>query len=59
MSVAADSVFHHRLGKMKVAVTSGQGREAIVGLSGDKDFFGEGCLIGQSLRLGLDCLDGR
>ena len=48
---AADSVFHIVRGKVKIAVTSGQGREAIVGLFGEMDFFGEGCLIGQPLRL--------
>ncbi len=47
----ADSVFHIQRGKVKIAVTSGQGREAVVGLFGDGDFFGEGCLISQPLRL--------
>jgi CRP-like cAMP-binding protein len=47
----ADSVFQVVRGKVKIAVTSGQGREAVVGLFGDGDFFGEGCLIGQPLRL--------
>ena len=48
---AADAVFHIIRGKVKIAVTSGQGREAVVGLFGEKDFFGEGCLIAQPLRL--------
>lgn len=47
----ADSVFHIVRGKIKIAVTSGQGREAIVGVFGDDDFFGEGCLIAQPVRL--------
>ena len=47
----ADSVFHIVRGKIKIAVTSGQGREAIVGIFGDDDFFGEGCLIEQPVRL--------
>jgi CRP/FNR family transcriptional regulator, cyclic AMP receptor protein len=47
----ADSVFHIVRGKIKIAVTSGQGREAVVGLFGEGDFFGEGCLISQPLRL--------
>jgi CRP/FNR family cyclic AMP-dependent transcriptional regulator len=47
---AADSVFCIVRGKIKIAVTSEQGREA-VGLFGEGDFFGEGCLIGQPLRL--------
>jgi CRP/FNR family cyclic AMP-dependent transcriptional regulator len=48
---AADSVFYIVRGKVKIAVTSGQGREAVVGLFGNGDFFGEGCLIAQPLRL--------
>ncbi len=48
---AADAVFHIIQGKVKIAVTSGQGREAVVGLFGEKDFFGEGCLIAQPVRL--------
>ena len=48
---AADSVFHIVRGKIKIAVTSGQGREAVVGLFGERDFFGEGCLISQPVRL--------
>ena len=48
---AANSVFYIVRGKIKIAVISGQGREAVVGLLGEKDFFGEGCLIAQPLRL--------
>jgi CRP-like cAMP-binding protein len=47
----ADAVFYIVRGKVKIAVTSGQGREAVLGLLGEKDFFGEGCLIAQPLRL--------
>ncbi len=48
---AADSVFYIKGGKVKIAVISEQGREAVVGLLGPGDFFGEGCLIAQPLRL--------
>ncbi len=48
---AADSVFYIVRGKVKIAVISGQGREAVVGLFGERDFFGEGCLIAQPSRL--------
>jgi CRP/FNR family transcriptional regulator, cyclic AMP receptor protein len=48
---AADSVFYVMRGKIKIAVTSEQGREAIVTLLGKGEFFGEGCLIAQPLRL--------
>jgi CRP/FNR family transcriptional regulator, cyclic AMP receptor protein len=48
---AADSVFYILRGKIKIAVTSKQGKEAVVALLGEGDFFGEGCLIAQPLRL--------
>ena len=47
----ADSVFYLRRGKVKLSVTSQQGKEAIVALLGDGEFFGEGCLAGQPLRI--------
>jgi CRP-like cAMP-binding protein len=47
----ADSVFYVQEGKVKVCVVSDQGKEAIVALHGKGDFFGEGCLNGQPLRL--------
>ena len=47
---SADSVFYLRRGKVKLAVTSEQGREAIVAILGAGEFFGEGCLAGQLLR---------
>jgi CRP-like cAMP-binding protein len=47
----ADSVYYIRGGKVKITTTSRQGKEAVVALLGAGDFFGEGCLIGQPLRL--------
>ncbi|HLL28472.1 MAG TPA: Crp/Fnr family transcriptional regulator [Xanthobacteraceae bacterium] len=47
----ADSVFYIQTGKVKITVLSEQGREAVVALLGTGDFFGEGCLAGQALRL--------
>jgi CRP-like cAMP-binding protein len=47
----ADSVFYIQSGKIKKTVISEQGKEAVVALLGPGDFFGEGCLTGQSLRL--------
>ena len=47
----ADSVFYIVQGRIKIVVTSEQGKEAVVALLGEGDFFGEGCLIGQPLRL--------
>ena len=47
----ADSVFYIQNGKIKQTVISDQGKEAVVALLGTGDFFGEGCLTGQPLRL--------
>ena len=46
-----DSVFYIQSGKVKKTVVSEQGKEAVVALLGTGDFFGEGCLTGQLLRL--------
>src|SRR5450631_3639605 len=48
----ADSVFYIQSGKVKKTVVSEQGKEAVVGVFGTGDFFGEGCMTGQPLRLG-------
>jgi CRP/FNR family cyclic AMP-dependent transcriptional regulator len=47
----ADAVFYIKKGKVKVAVISEQGKEAVVALLGADEFVGEGCLIGQPKRL--------
>jgi CRP-like cAMP-binding protein len=47
----ADSVWFLQHGEVKLAVTSQQGREAIVSVLSDNEFFGEGCLAGQPLRI--------
>src|SRR6185295_18105275 len=47
----ADAVFYVQGGTIKIAVTSEQGKEAVVGMLKAGDFLGEGCLIGQPLRL--------
>jgi len=47
----ADAVFYIQNGKVKKTVISEQGKEAVVALLGPGDFFGEGCLAGESLRL--------
>ncbi len=44
-------MFYLRKGKVKIAVASSQGKEAIVAILAASSFFGEGCLIGQPLRL--------
>jgi CRP/FNR family transcriptional regulator, cyclic AMP receptor protein len=47
----ADAVFYIQEGKVKVRVISEMGKEAVVALHGNGDFFGEGCLTGQPVRL--------
>ena len=39
---AADSIFYILRGKIKIVATSKQGREAVVAVLGEGDFFGEG-----------------
>lgn len=48
---AADTVFYVQKGRIKLSVTSEEGREAVVGLIGEKQFFGEGCLTGHRTRI--------
>ena len=50
-SSPADAVFYIQQGKVKITVSSKQGKEAVIGILGPGDFFGEGCLIGQPVRL--------
>jgi len=47
----ADSVFYLQRGKVKLAVTSADGKEAIVAVLDAGEFFGEGCLAGQTVRV--------
>jgi CRP/FNR family transcriptional regulator, cyclic AMP receptor protein len=47
----ADSVFHVQTGKVRVSVVSDRGKEAVVSILGPNDFFGEGCISGQALRV--------
>src|SRR5580698_2651476 len=47
----ADAIFYIREGRVKLTVVSNQGKEAVVAILKDSDFFGEGCLAGQQLRM--------
>jgi CRP/FNR family cyclic AMP-dependent transcriptional regulator len=47
----ADALFYVQKGKVKVTTISSQGKEAVVAILGPGDFFGEGCLAGQPLRI--------
>ncbi len=49
---AADAVFYIQEGKVRLTVVSKIGREATLGILGAGDFFGEGGLAGQPLRMG-------
>jgi CRP/FNR family transcriptional regulator, cyclic AMP receptor protein len=56
---AADTVFYIQKGRVKVVVISDQGKEAVVGILGSGQFFGEGCMNGHSLRIATaTALDG-
>ncbi len=48
---ASESVMYLQKGGVKISVLSKTGREAIVAMLGPGDFFGEGCLAGQPLRI--------
>ena len=49
---AADSVMYVQKGGVKFTVVNGSGKEAVVAMFGPNDFFGEGCMAGQSVRMG-------
>jgi CRP/FNR family transcriptional regulator, cyclic AMP receptor protein len=48
---SSDAVFYIKEGKVKLTVVSDTGKEATIGILKVSDFFGEGCLTGQPLRL--------
>jgi CRP/FNR family cyclic AMP-dependent transcriptional regulator len=57
---AADTVFYIKDGKVRLSVVSKAGKEATLGILTDGEFFGEGGLAGQPLRMGsatamIDC----
>jgi CRP-like cAMP-binding protein len=49
---ACDDVLYIQTGGVKLSVLSKTGREAVVAMLGPGDFFGEGCLAGQPVRMG-------
>jgi CRP/FNR family transcriptional regulator, cyclic AMP receptor protein len=48
----AMNVIYLQEGGVKLSVVNGVGKEAVVGILGPGDFFGEGCLAGQTVRMG-------
>ena len=47
----ADAVFYLERGQVKLTVVSERGKSAVVAMLGHGDFFGEGCLAGQPVRM--------
>jgi CRP-like cAMP-binding protein len=47
----ADAVFYIEAGKIQITVVSDHGKEGVIALFGPGDFFGEGCLTAQPVRL--------
>jgi len=48
---SSDSVFYIRRGKIKLTVLAKNGKEATIGILSEGDFFGEGCLAAQPVRM--------
>jgi CRP-like cAMP-binding protein len=48
---SSDAVFYIQKGRTKLTVVSKSGKEATIGILNEGDFFGEGCLTGQPVRL--------
>jgi len=49
---AGQNVLYIQKGAVRLSVVNETGREAVVAVLGPGDFFGEGCLAGQPLRIG-------
>jgi CRP/FNR family transcriptional regulator, cyclic AMP receptor protein len=49
---ACDAVFYIQKGKVRFTVVAKNGKEATIGILNPRDFFGEGGLAGQPLRMG-------
>jgi CRP/FNR family cyclic AMP-dependent transcriptional regulator len=48
----AETVMYIQKGGVKLSVVNGSGKEAVVAMFGPTDFFGEGCMAGQTIRMG-------
>src|SRR3984893_8178943 len=48
---ASDGVFYIHKGKLRLTVVSQSGKESTIGILNEGDFFREGCIAGQTLRL--------
>jgi CRP-like cAMP-binding protein len=47
---AANAIYFIRTGKVQLTVVSSQGKKAVLGMMGPRDFLGEECLVGNSRR---------
>src|SRR6267378_1619022 len=47
----ANALYFIQSGRVKLTIASVHGKEAVLAMLGPRDFFGEGCLVGQSLRI--------
>jgi len=47
----ADSIYFIQTGRIKIGVVSAAGKEAVLAMPGPHEFFGEGALVNQSLRI--------
>ena len=47
----ADAIYFIQAGRVKITVVSTGGKEAVLAMLGPHDFFGEGSLVGHSLRM--------
>ena len=47
----ADAIYFVQAGRVKVSVVSSVGKEAVLAMLGPHGFFGEGALVGQTLRM--------
>lgn len=54
---AANAVFYVQSGKVKLTVVSKGGKEAVIAILTQASFFGEGCLVGQPLRMATATTD--
>jgi CRP/FNR family cyclic AMP-dependent transcriptional regulator len=48
----ATTIMYIQKGGVKLSVVNGSGKEAVVAMFGPTDFFGEGCMAGQTIRMG-------
>ena len=47
----ADSIYFIQSGRVKVTIATVKGKEAVLAMLGPREFFGEGCLVGQPVRI--------